>query len=237
MHAPPLPGISEIYGRHAGEDVYVVGYGTSLVDFDWTRLYGRTTIALNDAITQMPHATYHLYSDKELCQRYWHHPYAAETTIVVQHESISLMRAVAGWRYLPQVREFIRVVEQSISAIKRFTDELWVQRTVAAPGVMLAWKLGAARVFLLGVDGYRQPDGSNYADRKSSAQKFSVAYTTEHGLVVEDRHVCWAKDMLSVRHYLEEQRDQYRQSIPEVWNLSEHSTITAWPKKPMSEVL
>lgn len=232
-----FPQVSELWGLHAGADIFVCGYGTSLFDFDWQRLAGRVVIALNDTIQSFPDATYHLYSDKKLCEHYWHVPYGDATLICVQPESIGYFRAAMDWRHLPKVRKFIRVDDASIQSIRRFTDELWVRRTVAAAGIMMAWKLGAARVYLLGIDAYRQPDTSYYADRRCHKEKSAIVYTTERGLVVEERHQEWATDMLTVRHYLETQRDQYRETIPEVWNLSTQSTVTAWPKKDMEEVL
>ena len=44
-------------------EVFIIGSGESLKDFDYTRLNGREVIAVNKVIRELPHATYWLTAD------------------------------------------------------------------------------------------------------------------------------------------------------------------------------
>ena len=63
--------IQRIAGSHEGEDIFVLGTGTSLEGFPWERMNDKTTIALNDAVKAKGFIpTYHLFSDVNIWKRY-----------------------------------------------------------------------------------------------------------------------------------------------------------------------
>lgn len=243
------PSICTHWHRYDGGTVYVVGFGTSLAGFDWTRLAGRTTIALNHAVTMFA-PTYHLYSDSSIRPRYWKHPYTDGTTIVVQEDVATEARAIK-WVHYSKIATFFRVVD-NCKDIPKNNDQLYVERTVATAGIMLAWKLGAARIFLLGVDGYRLAakttqgveskntrlqtgDYVCYAD--GSAHRTQGPMDTDQtigDIVVRESHMEWAADMGKLKLYF-----QTRQAAtaPEVRTANPRSTITAWPKCTIEEAL
>lgn len=233
----PPPSVSTLWDRHAGADVFVCGFGASLLDFDWSRLDGRVTVALNDAITKHPTATYHLYADGRLYRFYWSVPYGAETTVVMQPCGTRRVVAALGWAHWPKLRLFARGKEVSeLAAITREDDRLWTLTTVATAGIMLAWKLGAARVYLLGVDGYIMPGSAYYADGALCPAGWAMDHLMPNGYGVQERHVAWNADMLALRTYFDGQA-RAGVPVPEVVNLNPLSSIDVWPKAHMEKFL
>lgn len=235
-HDAPIPSIATHWGRHTGAAIFVCGFGGSLYRFDWSRLHGRIVIAINDAIAKIPWATYHLYGDGRLYKNYWHIPYGPDTTIVIQPRGTHRIMTAYAWPHRPKVRMFARIEGTDFQWIRPESDELWVNTTIATAAIMMAWKLGAATVFLLGVDGYLDPDGPYYADGNPSQGGWGEFTAAPSGVVIQDRHRAWAQDMRDLRDYFSAQEMKgYR--VPDVINLNPRSTIDAWSKKPREEVL
>jgi hypothetical protein len=237
MHKWGAPSIAEDWGRFKGDAVFVVGTGTSLAGFDYGRLRGHTVIALNDAIKALPDATYHLYGDSEIYARYWSVPYGVDTKIVVQNAVAHVYRSAPGWPHGEKVRVFTRPQETAIFTIARSTDELWMTRTVATAAMMMAWKLGATDIYLLGVDCYRLPDGVNYADGTKHKDTYVAVGTTRAGNIVEDRHHAWMQAFEVLHSYWNYQAAHHNENIPRVYTLSEDSPCTTWPKCKIEDVL
>jgi hypothetical protein len=235
------PSIYEHYKRLEGYAVYVVGTGTSLRGFDWSRLDTKYTIALNNAVLYFA-PSYHLYSDASIRTRYWKHDYQDRTTIVVQEQVAREAKAIK-WKHLDKIRTFSRCAD-NLGDIPRNNDQLYVERTVATAGIMLAWKLGAHDIYLLGVDGYhlaeKTADGKyvNYAD--GSAHQTQQPRDTDHALddrIVREEHLAWNADMLRLRGYFETRARAWDQTAPRVVCASPRTTLTAWPVCTIDEAL
>ena len=114
---------------------------------------------------------------------------------------------------------------------------LYVSRTVATGAIMLAWKLGARRVFLLGVDGYRT-DKAYYHDGRTKGREKRKERRIDGGRIVQDRHDCWVQNMRELRRQFD-RRKIYGESWPgsNVYNLSLKSTIDSWEKRSVDDVL
>jgi hypothetical protein len=124
-------------------------------------------------------------------------------------------------------------------------DELYIHRTVATGGILLAWKMGARRIFLLGVDGYKvvRKDGSDvyYHDGRSKGKEKRKQRSKDMGdftMVIQDRHDMWAKQMLELKQFLRDKR-AYSGPWPEkgIYNASMQSPIDAWEKVPIDQCL
>jgi len=98
--------------------------------------------------------------------------------------------------------------------------------------VHLAWVLGATRILLLGVDGYRLPQ-AGYLDG-SRGTSFSRVVHRGCGPdqeIVEQRHLNWAADMAALKRrfdFLGVLKGPW--PGPGVYNLSPRSRIDAWEK-------
>ena len=246
--------ISKIIGRHEGEDFFVVGSGSSLIGFKYGLVRGLNTIALNDAIKAKNFIPrYHLFSDAHLYNgflkkgsksggtnpsggyRDW--PYHPEIEILCQKRERVSFNKDRGPNWNP-VWEF----DSSGSAltVKRHDDGLFINRTVATAAIMFAWKMGAKRIFLLGIDGYKLRIGSTdiyYFDgsdkppekRQIKAQEYIAPGQVK---IIQDRHDFWKKQMQELKRFFVSMGNPYPGNFPGpgVYNLNEHSTIDAWPK-------
>lgn len=216
-----LPTIQKHFNVFLEQDIFVVGAGPSMCGFDFSRLRGKVTIALNDMVRMFP-PTYHLFSDVDIWPRYKDLAYALETFIVCQKAPAAHL-----WSY-PNfaAKDRLLTFTQRGPDVDPGNDELWCDYTVATAGVQLAWKLGAQTVYLLGVDGYRY----HTVDRCYEAER----EPTELPIVIEPWDAYFDTDLQKVRAYFD---SFVTGPLDGVWNLSERSTISAWPKKKIEEVL
>lgn len=216
-----LPTIAKHYGVFSGQDIFVVGAGPSLCGFDFERLDGKVTIALNDMV-RMFYPTYHLFSDVDIWQRYKCIAYSHETFIVCQKEPAAHLWSAPEFCAKDRLLTFT----QRGPDIDPINDELWCDYTVATAGVQFAWKLGAQRIFLLGVDAYRY----HSVDYCWQAEREPV----ELPIVVEPWDSFFNRDLEVVRDHFA----SFQIGPPGgVFNLSARSTIRAWPKMKMEDVL
>ena len=216
-----LPTITKHFGVFVGQDIFVVGAGPSLCGFDFSRLDGKVTIALNDMVHRFV-PTYHLFSDTDIWPRYQDFGYMPITHVVCQKDPAAHL-----WSY-PHfcAKDRLLTFTQRGPDVDPINDELWCDYTVATAGIMLAWKLGAQRVYLLGVDAYRY-NAIDYCWERTEEP-------LDEQIVIEHRDACYGDDMMKLLAYF----TSFGVGPPGgVFNLSEKSTIKAWPKKTMEEVL
>lgn len=210
--------IEDLWGAEDGRDVYVVGTGTSLEGFDWRRLDERRTIALNDAIRDMPQASYHLYHD-DLSRRY----------IKLKRPQTTLVSAMPR-----NDRDYARSVSfREAWRLERLGPrDLWHHATVASTGVHLADRLGARRIFLLGIDGYRTARARYYDGRtRSNRKNYTVCDERADGTLMELHHRRWIEAMRALRaHFDRAGAYPGPWPAPGVYNLSRLSRIDAWEK-------
>lgn len=236
-HQRPFHQIGRIF---AGADVFVVGMGSSLEGFDWSSLEGRFTIVLNNAVRYVPSPSIHLFADQQLWKRYEAHVYAEETRIVCQKGALdSLLKARP--ELIRQLFEFKQNGRPELveTIIGPASNQLYVARTVATAGIQLAHRLGASRIFLLGVDGYRRADGAYYADGEAKpVQRNKVVKRPESGVIVEAHHGQWDTEMGRIRKTFSA-ADLYPGPFPGagIYNLNPISTISSWEKVDVGDVI
>lgn len=226
------PNFSELNGCLPDSTIYVVCYGTSLTGFNWEKLRDKYTICVNDAILKVPDASFHLFSDNKLINRYTNHEYSPHTMLICQIPTAE--KIYAGSQPLRINREHIysfrRRNSHFIKDIKRNDNQLYMSRTVAMPAIQFAWKLGAQTIYLLGHDCY-DLRGVTYCDGTSQNQR-DICESLEGGRVLREKHKLWARQNEALRKYFEKQENP-----PVVYNLSEHSTVDSWEKKDVNVIL
>lgn len=222
---------TRFYGKHTGETIFVVGYGHSLKDFDWSRLDGRVTIALNNAVRHFT-PTYWMFVDQQV----WHmnrnmNP-PKDMPIIIPDR----MKAVNfPWR---EQAHGIRYGSE-FSPVK---NELWIRGTVACAGLGLAYHLGAKRIALMGIDcctlvgKHYYADGAKPAYNTTDAQlspRVGKRISTE--IIIERRHDVWI-EALSEMHGIFKAHKCYDKGL-EIYNCSEISYLKAFPKKTFDEII
>lgn len=258
--------LSELIGTEQGKDIIVVGTGTSLEHFDWSQLNDRVTIALNGAgVIPGYTPTYHLWNDAALVDDYMEHDYAPETKIITTKERVSDLSAIPDYKHFDQFYEsaLFRIndarpgeepnygrtirrdgeVEFLIPVIRlpKENNGLLLGYTIATTGVQLAWKLGALRIFLLGVDGYSYQaktyhDGTSQKHFVSESDR-GVWHEFHDGRLLETRHITWSAEMKAIKKMFA-RMGEYEGPFPGpgVYNLNPLSTITAWQKVPSARI-
>lgn len=207
--------------------VFIVGSGTSLYKFDYGQLKNRYTIALNNAVKFFK-PTFHLFSDTNLARGYENLDYS-NTYLVCQGKVLKQLQG----KIKPKEHLLKFVLQARSKDIVPEDNMLYIQRTVATGAIMLAFKLGFDKIYLLGIDGYCLPNmyyanGNLKKDRNKISKQDKP---NKQGRIVQKRHKIWNDQM----HELKEWFDRYgnfKYELPYdgVYNLSKYSTITAWPK-------
>jgi hypothetical protein len=237
--------VSLLWGMHEGYDAFVVGTGTSLAGLDFTRLHGRKNtilIGLNDAIKAPGFVPdYSIFCDVNIWKRYNRIKIHPKTKLICQKRARDNFVRDQEFKYIDQVYHFNHCGQ--VISCQRHNDDIFVARTVATGGIMLAWKMGCRRIFLLGVDGYKlksKIDGGVYyydgSSKGPEAGRKEVQQSCNR--IVQDRHGWWQKDMKDLRTYFDSHgvfQDGWRGS--NVYNLSLLSTIDAWEKVNPRKVL
>lgn len=228
--------VADLWKTREGEDAFVLGTGTSLAGFQWSMLNGRFTVALNDAV-KVPGfiAAYHIFSDIGIWKRYRTLTLPKETAVVCQRKARDQFMRFDQCKFKGQVFHFNHIGK--VDTIKEKDDSLFVSRTVATGGIMLAWKLGAKRIFLLGVDGFKRSD-AYYHNGTTKLKEKRKETQAKDGMITQDRHEWWIKNMNELKAYFRKLKI-FMGPYPEpgVYNLSERSNIDAWEKVPVLDVL
>lgn len=249
---PNAQHINQLFGRHEGANIIVVGSGSSMMGFDYSRLNPFVTIALNDSVKAPGFVPrYHLFSDGHLYEGHakrnpsggyqkWLYSPLTKVICPKNQRQCFVNDRGADWG---QAYQFDPT--GSPNAIKPGDDGLFVNRTVATGAIMLAWKLGASRIWLMGIDGYKMnvPDDTGgrkdlyYFDGTSKPpEKRKTVHKKAHGgdavMVVQDRHDFWRKQMEELKAYFKKHQKAYPGPFPGagIYNLSALSTIEAWQK-------
>ena len=226
------PNFSELAGVLTGKSVFVVAFGTSLRDFDWSLLKDKYTICVNGAIAHVPEASFHIFSDKALLNKYKNIDYPKHTMLVCQQYTADLIMNMKDYNVSKdRVYSFRRKASHVLNKIKPDDGCLYMSRTVATPATMLAWKLGADPIYIMGHDAY-DLKGVTYADGAvQKKQKKDTIKDLEEGRILRQKHVIWGKQNEKLKKWFKNHG-----STTKIYNLSEHSTVTAWEKKSVDEV-
>jgi hypothetical protein len=232
--------IDRYWGQHKDEDIFVVGTGTSLHDFNWDKLKEKITVGLNDAVKFVPELTYHFFSDRNLFkQRYAKHEISENTIVVCQQDVVTKRENCHKFcDHLDQMRIFSRIPNPTNA--KKEDSFLFVNSTVATGGVMMAYKLGAKRIYIMGIDAYCYKD-KYYADGQNHRNKGGDKRShkkMDDGRIVQDRHKNWNKQMGQLKEWLiSNEFPLGTWPEPGVYNLSEKSEISVWEKVDINKVL
>jgi hypothetical protein len=213
--------IAELQGIATGAEVFVLGTGPSLTGFDWSRLDGRVTIAINAAV-HFRTPTVHIVNDTvgELW-KYLKFPYQPETRLVVQHNGA----ATSGLNFL--LANHFPFMEQvycyRLRGPDSETNELFVDHTTSTAAIQLALVMGAHAVYLMGCDGYRK----GFAEYAAQVRETDTEETVMLARTQDDR------DHRRLREWMEK-----TERLPPggIVNLSERSVIEIWPRRPLAEM-
>ncbi len=221
------------------DDIFVVCYGTSLLNFAWDRLRNRTTIAVNDAIKKVPNCNYHLFSDKELWNsRYCYYDYNSmnpETLLVCRPPKDREIRENYSNIDPFKVYSFHRTNWGARDSVTPTNARLFMSRTVVCPGVQLAWKLGAKNIYVLGFDCYDLGTGKQritYADGETQQEK-KKNKTEEGQLTIRNKHEAWIKQARQMTEKIIHKHDP----DVKIYNLNPQSRADCWEKLNPDEIL
>ena len=155
-----------------GEDVFIIGGGDSLRNFDWSLLKDERTIGCNDAfLLGEETCKICMFGDAPWFRR--HKTELAKFKGIVFTNATQLYRTQLSWLWTTQ-RESKGLSKRSIA---------WNDNTGAA-AVNLALLLGAKRIFLLGFDMHSSKEGNTNWHSKSKNKikkdvyvKFLIGFT------------------------------------------------------------
>lgn len=215
--------LQDLDGREEGNDVFVVGTGTSLTKFDWSLLKDCRTIALNDACRAFE-PSYLVYTDS-LAEKYKDLPLYGCTIVCPRWDRDRFCQSAPSCA--AEVAPFDRTEGFEFSVGNR----LFVKRTVAITGIALAIRLRARRIFLLGIDAYRTSHARYFDGRtRSNAKQYKVEETLGERLV-EKHHFFWCASMQRLsEESLVRERYSGPWPGPGIYNLNPLSRIEAWQK-------
>ena len=201
--------VSELYGRHAGEDIYVVGSGTSVRVFPASFLKGKVTIALNMAWKNLP-ARYGItiHPDLNIPEFIGEQPHPDITWIVPREKSRALLTPeqfayadehffTFDYRGQPNTQPSNQPGDHGrvLDWVRRPTgDSLYVWSSIAQTGANLAANLGAKNIILVGCDNAALI-GNHHAHRQHTRWK---------GVAPEHRYRQYYEGMAEVREALRE---------------------------------
>jgi hypothetical protein len=229
---PTFNSISSIAGVWQNADIFVVGTGTSLKGFDLSRLDNQVTIGLNSIINHMA-PNYHLYHDGIHALHFEETQYKDGTVVVTVIENAKI--AVQNPTLTPD--RILTFVNRGPDVMLHDND-LFVDHTVATAGVQLAWKLGAQRIYLLGVDCYRWPGAKYFWEWDGNERKMIIEPWVCNDLSErkENRNGDMVRDFDRIAdEFLK--LEAKGEHIPQVLNLSPKSLVRAFPKVDMEAVL
>jgi hypothetical protein len=243
--------IADLNGSAIGKDVILCAPGVSLSDFDWKRLEGSITVALNGAISAPGFVpTYHFWCDALVTVKWLVD--APNTIVVCPNHGAPFVRSVCREvityqqvqpveidpkKYLsttldprwPSPFGWFKFPDQDIPVDG---DTLYALHTCATGALHFAAKLGARRILLLGFDAYGTTDHGSYFDGTSSAVDTYAPIDIGDGRIRSCTHIWWDMEQTKAMEFFERTGRRYP-SIwpgPGIYNLSKHSTLTAWQK-------
>jgi hypothetical protein len=159
--------VSELYGRHAGADIFIVGTGASMRVFPLSLLEGRITIGLNMAWKLCP-VTYCLTTRPELnISEFLGEGARPEIVWITKHDKLTsdeqrafVRRHAERFYYFrsdgqknPLPKDQPSIAGRIVDWARRPTgDYLYLWTSVSQTAANLAANLGAKNVFLVGCD-------------------------------------------------------------------------------------
>jgi len=199
--------VSELYGRHAGEDIYVVGSGASVRVLPPSCFDGKVTIALNMAWRNLPAryaVTIHpdlnipeFIGESALKGTTWIVPFEKTRQLLGPDQFAYAEQHFYGFAYQgrPNTQPAHQPGDQGrvLDWVRRASgDNLYVWSSIAQTGVNLAANLGAKNIVLVGCDNAALI-GNHHAHRQHTRWK---------GVAPRERYRQYYEGMAEVREAL-----------------------------------
>lgn len=213
------------FGKHKGATAFVVAYGPSLRDFDWSCLEGKLVIGLNNSIRKLI-PTYWFFCDATIWKANENAPIPEDLPVIIpatmKHLGFPWPNQAYGVRY--------------VGNWDPTAESVFMRGTVATAGTCFAWHLGARRIVLLGVDCYAPAEGAYYADgTRLPEPQYKRAVQAAPGVLMEPRHEQWLVAFREVDEGFKGAKC-YQEGL-EIYNCSESSRLNTFPKKPLADFL
>lgn len=190
-----------------GQTCYIIGGGPSLIDFNWSLLAGKNTIAINKAVLTYPNADVLYWTDNRFYT--WH------------QKEINEFR---GLKYALLPARGTGADVNLLNRGKRFgletrQDTLAHGNNSGYAAINLAFHLGAARIVLLGYDMGNANGRSHFHDG------YPIRATGDE--IYEKQFIPGFKQLA----------DELKRCGVEVWNANLESKLTAFPKISLDRAL
>lgn len=128
-------------GKWEGEEVFIIGSGSSMKGFDFSRLEGKKTIVVNHMVTEFPEASALLFFDREFVQE--------REKEIGEFKGLVFSSMRSGYKGTTE-RDFFYPTDTKIVPSK-FNHGLHGKRSSLA-ALNLALVMGSRRVYLMGYD-------------------------------------------------------------------------------------
>jgi hypothetical protein len=190
-----------------GETVYIIGGGPSLIGFDWNRLIGKKTIAINKAILSYPKADVLYWTDSRVYGWY-------------KKEIDSFKGLKYSIRNHASYPADINILRKSNKfGLEEAKDALCHGNNSGYAAINLAYLLGVKRIVLLGYDMHNDGKRSHYHEG------YPVPATGDN--IYRDQFVPGFEILA----------DLLKQKKVEVYNASTTSSLRVWPKITFEQAL
>lgn len=190
-----------------GETVYIIGGGPSLIGFDWTRLSGKRTIAVNKSILSYPNADAMYWTDSRVYG--WN-----------KSEIDKFKGPKYTIRHHVTYPTDVKILRKSNKfGLEDSKDAICHGNNSGYAAINLAYLLGAKRIILLGYDMKNDGSRGHYHDG------YPVPVTGNN--IYKDQFIPGFQIIA----------DLLRQKNIEVYNASMTSALTVWPKISFDKAL
>lgn len=139
---PPTPKKLEVDPSSYNNEVYIVGGGPSLTNFNWKLLDGKFVIAINRAYEVLPNADILYFTDPDFWQRH--------RAAMLKHKGV-IYRGRIGKK--PDIKEVNELqLHRHPAGWSDVFGELYHGQNSTYACIQLAAQLGFTKIFLLGID-------------------------------------------------------------------------------------
>ncbi len=224
------------FGKNPGATAFVVAFGWSLQGFRWSKLQGHLVIGLNDSIRHLI-PTYWAFTDGTIYRNNHAGFHGGHDTIIPPDLPIFIPGTMRHLNFpWPQQAYGLKLANEWKP--HQDPDSVYMWATVATWGVSIAYRLGAKRIILVGVDACMPSDRGKgyYADGKILPdQNYARSKEVEPGIMMEPRHHQWVESFKKL-HAGFQQAGAYEAGL-EILNASPVSQIDIWPKVNLEDYL
>ena len=176
-----------------GESVIIMGSGPSLNNCPPATLRKHVTIAINDAGLYFQ-PTIHMIGDPPKCYDMRNDIDFETRYFVVQFEGMQQLMKANRWKVEPfpedRMYTFRWALDGELASVTPDNDLLWYRETTSIGAMVLAWKLGATDIYLVGIDSHHLRFRPREGELRSAAY-FRDPMFTHPEILQEPRECCW----------------------------------------------